>query len=204
MTVPNDTFARATRNGQASRRPTPDDMGGGSFDGRVASDDAAALLQQGRQAPEIDERASAALARWWEERKAKHYKLNGSAVATTGSVTVIDLGGPKQGFVWAVRRINVGPLDYAGTVGSFPAAVTTILAASQRSPGSAYPANSGQQVIDSSAAFPLSGTWGRGEATVAEGDRLFLLIVGLTTGYQVTAGGEVEETAAGVPELYGL
>lgn len=203
MTAP-DTMANPLHSTLASNRPTPDAMGGGAVEAPERSRAAAVALEQHRREPSIDERLSAAVGRWWEERKAKHYKLNGSAVAVAGAVTVIDLGGPKQGFTWALRRINVGPADYAAGAGSYPVAITTIVAMTTRQPGVNYPANAAQQVIDQTGAFPVSGTWGRGQATVAEGDRLFVLVVGLDDGYQLTAGGEVEETAAGVPEIYGL
>lgn len=178
----------------ASDRPTAPGVGG--IRGIRAEEIAAAFGR--RPAPAVDPRRTAAAQRLHTITTPRLIRLRGSAIATTGTPTVIYLDGPAAGWLWHIRRINVGPLDYSA--GSFPTGiyvVSTIAGADE--PG--LPPDSAGQVISSTAAYPAEGTWGMGEATLGAGDHLRVIVTGLTTGTTVTAGGQAWAIGADIAHV---
>lgn len=183
-----------------ARPSTPPAMGG-TVVGQNHDRAAAAQLLQGRQAPDVDERASAAVQRWWAERFARKIILRGSGVGAGAGFVWVACGYPSDGYTWAVRRLNVGPVDH--TTLPWATGVTTMaaVATGQQPPtGSA----SADVIVSTTTAWPASATWGSGELTLESGDTLWVAVAGIAVGVPFTVGGEARETAAGVPEVYGL
>lgn len=194
-----DNLPGQVRNSYASNRPTPVELGGQT----AYSERAAADLIAPSRTPTENYRLTQALQRLREQNYPRAVHLAGVGTATTATPLVIGLGGPKLGFTWNLRRVTVGPHDYAA--GSFPAGVFVILVAvGQAAPGSAYPSDTAREVISTTAMYPAEGTWGRGEVTLEGGEELRLIVTGLTTGVMVSAGGQAQETAAGQYETYAL
>lgn len=185
------------------RMATPASIGGGPK-GQPRDDSAfsAAKLIGGSWAPEKDPRLSGALERLVDSRRGRVVKLQGTVTAVAGAVAVIELGGPPPGFVWSLRRLNVGPSDYIA--GNWPTSAITVMAATgQAAPGTAYPTNSALQVLSVTTSFPAEATWSEAEATLLAGEKLFILTSGLAAGYLLTAGGQAVEVAAAMGEQYG-
>lgn len=177
-------------------RPTPASMGGGQAD----SDLSAALRLQRRPGNGFDERLSAGLRRRIEQSRDRLVPLRGTGTAVGGQPLVIGAGGPKQGYVWELKRFNVGPVDYSA--GSFPTGVTVILVIAGQETGAV--ADSAGQVVSMTTSYPAEGTWSREEANLLAGEYLRCIITGLSTGVVVTIGGQAVENAATAPETYGF
>jgi hypothetical protein len=162
----------------------------------------ASVLGQHRRSPDVDQRASAKLARQIDAAKPRLLRLEGSGVQVATNTLVISLGGPKPGFVWSIRRINVGPVGY--DTGDYPtiSAVIGIVAGQESGLGVVASAS---QVFSQTTAYPAEGTWGRDELVLAAGDYLQILVIGLTpTGSTSTAAASGEETHVGVTETYAI
>lgn len=185
---PPDTFAAPFHDAVASQRLTPPGVGGHAIDPGNAAHAVASRLARTRD-PRIDPRRTAAVERRIAEASPRAIRLRGSGVATTGQVLSIGLGGPEIGFTWDVRRVNVGPLDYSA--GSFPTGVFVVLTITDKT----NPADSGYEVVSTTSSYPSEGNWGTEQVQLQGGDKLRLLITGLTTGAIVTAGGMALEYA---------
>lgn len=200
---PEDRFASITEDSYATaEHPTPASMGGGIRRPNYAGV-SRAISRAGTTAhDQQDQRLSAGYQRWREGFTPRQIRKYASASATTSTTTVLALGSPQRGFIWAVRRINVGPIDY--TAGSFPTGIFVIatLAAQPTQPGTV--ADSGGQVISTTTLYPAEGTWGRDELVVQADEHVRILVTGLTTGTIVTAALYAEETVAGGPEQYAI
>lgn len=183
-----DLFPEPFRDAVASQRLTPAGVGGHAIDPARGHAAVAARMARTRN-PNVDPRQSAALARRVAEGSARPVRLRGSGTAVTGQTLSIGLGGPEYGFQWDVRRVNVGPLDYAA--GSFPTGVFVVLTIAEKT----GTPDSGYEVVSSTSTYPSEGTWGADQVQLQGGDKLRLLITGLTTGAVVTAGGLAFESA---------
>jgi hypothetical protein len=159
-----------------------------------------------------DAARTAALQRAIERSRPRLVRLGDGAVAVAGVATVLDLDGPVSGDRRIVRRINVGPTDYAGSVGSLPTGITTIAAIVPFNPelggtvgqGAGAIPDSALQVVSVTSAFPAEGTWGRDELTLLPGDFLAVIVVGLAAGYAVSAGGQAYDVARATATEYTL
>ena len=203
MTAPDKFGPPLQEQSSGSMRPTPEALGGVST---IPDSAFGRVLGQHRRAPHVDAPASAALERHREEIRPRALRLEGSAVSATGVPLVIDLGGPKPGFVWTIRRINVGPVDYAA--GNYPTVNTVIALVTSQETGINL-ADSAAQVVSQTTAYPAEGTWGREELVLQAGDYLRIVVVGLalsnvTAGITVTASAAGQETAAAHREVYAI
>jgi hypothetical protein len=198
--APADTFPAPYEDSYSTdEEQTPVSMGGGV---RTLGplDTAAARGLHASRGDRYDERLSAGLRRKIEGSRDRIVELHGSGTAVANTPLVITCGGPHQGFVWELKRLNVGPVDYSA--GSFPNVTNVILIKSSQSTGSV--ADSAGQVISTTTLYPSEGTWGREECTVLAGEYLRVIVVGLSAGVVVTIGGQAIENAAAAPETYGF
>lgn len=185
-----------------SRRPTMASVGGGPRPNRAgrADRDAAALLEHDRE-PYFDEQRSAAIERYYEERFGRKVRLLGSAVAGASGFSWLNLQGPSDGYVWNVRRLNVGPIDYTTLPYTTGVTVIAVVGGQQAPPAGSVSAD---QVASVSTGWPAEATWGPGELTLEGGDYLWVGVAGLAQGTQITAGGQAQMTAVHTGEVYGL
>lgn len=151
--------------------------------------------------PTVDVPRSAAIERYWEERFARKVRLVGSGSAPASGFLWVNLLGPSDGYVWNVRRLNVGPADYTSLPYATGVTVLAVVAGQQPPPAGSVTAD---QVASSTTNWPAQATWGPGELTLEGGDYLWVGVAGLTTGTAVTVGGQAQQTAVHVPEVYGI
>lgn len=186
MTVTPDRFGRPQQDTYShDGRPTPPGMGG-----------AAPILPPSRVpigggGPTDPARAAAERAR--QDRLTRAIPIQTSGVVPASGPLVLDAGGPDSGYAWDVKRLHVGPADY--TVLPYATGVTVI--AFLRGQGATH-GNSAGHVLSWTQAWPAQGTWGRHEAHLEHGDRVQVVVIGLTAGTVVTLGGSVEQTGADV------
>jgi hypothetical protein len=201
-TIHPDFFGNPNQDARTPQRETPPELGGVSA---PIDTDTPLLTDLRRPRSATDDRATHALERMLEQSRARELDVVASANASAAGVAVLDLQGPAPGFLWVVRRINAGPLDYSA--GATFTGITTIgIKSAQAAPGTAsgVPADSGGQVFSQTNLFPAEGTWGRGELVLLEGERLLLIVIGLTANFLVTSGAHIQQYAAAVGQTYGL
>lgn len=158
----------------------------------------AGLLAAGRTDPQVDPHETAVLRRLIAERTPELVRLSGSTTAPASGVGWINLGGPQPGTSWDVRRVNVGPGDYTGTLGT-GITVFAVLGA-----GTTPPVVNGMNVISMTAAWPAEATWSRDQLSLEPGDVLWVGVSGLSSGAAITAGGQALAIASAVQERYTL
>lgn len=198
---PPDRFPAPAHSTVSSARPTAPLLGGspGVHPEQYAA--AVGLPRRPGSSIGVDERLSSELVRRAGQNRRRVVKLAYSAAAVSGQTTVLFGGGPKAGFQWDVRRLNVGPMDY--TAGGFPTGIYVVaVIMSQEEPGA--PPSDASRVVTSSAVYPNEATWGRGEVTLLPGEFLRVLITGLGTNVMAMLGGQVEEVAIDSITTYGL
>jgi hypothetical protein len=197
-----DFFPNPMQTSRTPQRETPPLLGGTAApldqDTQILED-----LRQPRSA--TDDRATHALERLIEQTRAREIDVVAGDAANANGIAVVDMQGPAPGFLWVVRRINAGPVDYSAGA-TFSGVLTIGIKSAQAAPGNVngVPADSGGQVFSQTNLFPAEGTWGRGELVLLEGERLILVITGLANNFQVTAGAHVQQYAAAVGQTYGL
>lgn len=203
LTIAPDFFPNAEQTAGSPQRATPPQLGG------VAAPLTAPAEQTFGQSADprgrVDQRLTHMLERYIEQGRAREFDQPGSDAANANGIAVVDLAGPAPGFMWVVRRINAGPADYSAGA-TFTGVLCIGAKTTQAAPNSVngVPADSGGQVFSQTTVFPAEGTWGRGELIVLEGERLILIITGLTNGFLVTAGAHGQQYAAAFPQSYTL
>jgi hypothetical protein len=154
--------------------------------------------------PALLDSAAAALLRAFEDSLTKYIPVPGaSGVIPAGGQLALDLGGPALGYIWHVRSIQVGPVDY--TAQTLPIAGFTVIAYARAGTNAAGIGGdrSAQSALSWTQQYPAQAFFSRGEAVCSQGDRLQVVVVG-TVGATVTAGATVEQTAADVHERRSL
>ena len=178
---------------QASRRATPNSMGG------ARPILPAAPVGPPRRRP-IDP-AQARDDRRYQQQLTRVVQLRASGTVPASGPLVIDIDGPQIGYAWDLKQFIVGPADM--TVLPYATGVTTILFIRSQSSSRAGAAdNSANQAQTWTAVWPAQGFFGPHECPLVQGDQAQVVIVGLPANTLVTVGATAEETAADVRELW--
>jgi hypothetical protein len=198
---PEDQFPSPTEDSRSTaQRPVPASMGGGTRLPGNPLTASRALIRRGP--PNVDPQASATFARHLQEARPRLIRQETSGVVVVNKTLILNLGGPKAGFEWTIRRINVGPVDYSA--GNYQT-VSTVIAIVGPQETSLGVIDSAAQVVSQTTAFPAEGTWGLDELPIAPGDHLRVLVVGYANpGDTITAAAVGWETviAAQAAESY--
>ncbi|HSN12146.1 MAG TPA: hypothetical protein VLS51_08570 [Propionibacteriaceae bacterium] len=171
-------------------RPTPPGMGG------AAPRFAPSRVPIGGGGP--TDRGQAAAMRAAQDRLTRAVPIQASGTVPASGPLVLDAGGPDAGYVWDLKRLMVGPVDYT----ALPYATGVTVLAFLRGQGDTH-GNSATHMLSWTKAWPAQGTWGRHEAHLEHGDRVQVVVLGLAAGTVVTVGGSVEQTASDVALVWG-
>lgn len=111
-----------------------------------------------------------------------NFRAQGSAIANSDGVAMIQLspGGPDQGHIWIVHSIVVGG-DTWGTSAAGTAELY-VSAMDLRTLGSASPPLT--DLVDQATALPLPALYGNQQVTARASERIYMRIVGGTSGQQ--------------------
>jgi len=200
MTSPDGFEAPHQSTTAGSERPTAPGVGGI----RTIGDKEYAAILGGRhhgKSAVVDHQASAALERQIENARPRQLRQEKSGITVSNTTLILNMGGPKPGFKWTIRRINVGPVDYSA--GNYPTVSFVIATIGPQSTGQG-PVDSAAQVVSQTTAYPAEGTWGRDELEMNAGEYLRILVGGLSAGVTVTASAVGQEQGAVATEQYAI
>jgi hypothetical protein len=127
-----------------------------------------------------------------ERAKPNRKRLVGASDISLGGANVpticqVQADGPASGYTWDLRNICILGID-DHTVGAFPGAVYVGQASGLSNADFGI-----SDVVDTIPQVPFSETFSAGEVTIPFGDKLFVVLYGVTVGVAFTVTARVDE-----------